>query len=162
MMSELVYFVRTHFQRSENGLMQVLLLNALSFFALLLLKIVLVVAPELGIARFVVCLSAAAMGTVNTLLGACILFRHPVGLVAAAHFGAGSRAPFRKPALRGAISIGGLGRGAFVFALIQFSSILPRHYCKPFGLFRQLVCCYGGGSHASPTVFLLSFSFGSS
>ena len=43
MMSDLIYFVRTHFQRSENGLMQVLLLNALSFFALLLLKIVLVI-----------------------------------------------------------------------------------------------------------------------
>jgi membrane associated rhomboid family serine protease len=44
MMSELFYFIKTHFQRSENGLMQVLLLNSLSFFALLLLKIVLVVA----------------------------------------------------------------------------------------------------------------------
>jgi len=44
MMNELVYFIKTNFRRSENGLMQVLLLNALSFFALLLLKIVLVVA----------------------------------------------------------------------------------------------------------------------
>jgi membrane associated rhomboid family serine protease len=44
MMSELFYFIKIHFQRSENGLMQVLLLNALSFFALLLLKVVLVVA----------------------------------------------------------------------------------------------------------------------
>ena len=44
MMSELFYFIKIHFQRSENGLMQVLLLNALSFFALLLLKVVMVVA----------------------------------------------------------------------------------------------------------------------
>jgi membrane associated rhomboid family serine protease len=42
-MSDLVYFVRTHFRRSENGLMQIVLLNALSFFVLLLLKIMLVV-----------------------------------------------------------------------------------------------------------------------
>lgn len=43
MISDFVYFVRTHFQRSQNGLMQVLLLNALSFLLLLLLKIVLVI-----------------------------------------------------------------------------------------------------------------------
>lgn len=42
-MHELIHFVKAHFQRSENGLMQILLLNALSFLALLLLKIVLVV-----------------------------------------------------------------------------------------------------------------------
>jgi membrane associated rhomboid family serine protease len=42
-MHELFRFVKAHFQRSENGLMQILLLNALSFLALLLLKIVLIV-----------------------------------------------------------------------------------------------------------------------
>ena len=44
MMNELAQFIKTHFQRSENGLMQVVLLNALSFLALLLLKIVLMIA----------------------------------------------------------------------------------------------------------------------
>ena len=43
MMRDLFNFIKTHFQRSTNGLMQIILLNALSFFALLLLKIVLVV-----------------------------------------------------------------------------------------------------------------------
>jgi len=43
-MNELAQFIKTHLQRSENGLMQVVLLNALSFFALLLLKIVLMIA----------------------------------------------------------------------------------------------------------------------
>jgi membrane associated rhomboid family serine protease len=43
MISDFVYFVRAHFQRSQNGLMQVLLLNALGFLLLLLLKIVLVI-----------------------------------------------------------------------------------------------------------------------
>ncbi|MHA7877388.1 MAG: rhomboid family intramembrane serine protease [Bacteroidota bacterium] len=44
MINELVYFVKTHFRRSRNGLMQVILLNALSFLVLLLLKVVLVIA----------------------------------------------------------------------------------------------------------------------
>jgi len=43
MMSEFIRFVKIHFQRSENGLIQVILVNALSFLALLLLKIVLVI-----------------------------------------------------------------------------------------------------------------------
>ena len=43
MMSEFISLVGIHFQRSENGLMQVILLNVLSFLALLLLKIVLVI-----------------------------------------------------------------------------------------------------------------------
>lgn len=42
-MSEFMRFVKIHFQRSENGLVQVILLNALSFLALLLLKVVLVI-----------------------------------------------------------------------------------------------------------------------
>ena len=44
MISEFIYLVKTHFRRSENGLMQIILLNVLSFLVLLLLKIVLVVA----------------------------------------------------------------------------------------------------------------------
>jgi membrane associated rhomboid family serine protease len=43
MINEFSRFAKAHFQRSENGLMQILLLNALSFLAILLLKIVLVV-----------------------------------------------------------------------------------------------------------------------
>lgn len=44
MINELISFARTHFKRSENSLMQVVLLNTLSFLALLLLKIIFVVA----------------------------------------------------------------------------------------------------------------------
>ncbi len=44
MINELIFFVRTHFQRSENSLMRIILLNVLSFLALLLLKITFVIA----------------------------------------------------------------------------------------------------------------------
>ena len=42
-MRELVRFAKAYFQRSGNGLMQILLLNSLRFLALRLLRIVLVV-----------------------------------------------------------------------------------------------------------------------
>ncbi|XWN35553.1 MAG: rhomboid family intramembrane serine protease [Roseivirga sp.] len=43
-MQELVGFLKFHFQRAENGLMQLMLLNVLCFMALLVLKVALVVA----------------------------------------------------------------------------------------------------------------------
>ncbi|MCU0318183.1 MAG: rhomboid family intramembrane serine protease [Amoebophilaceae bacterium] len=42
-MRDFFRFIKTHFQRSANGLMQIILLNALSFFTLLVLKVVLTV-----------------------------------------------------------------------------------------------------------------------
>ena len=44
MLNELSRLVKAHFQRADNGLMQVILLNVLSFVGLLLLKTVLVMA----------------------------------------------------------------------------------------------------------------------
>lgn len=45
-MNELVRFLKQHFQRAENGLMQIILLNGLSFVSLLVLKTVLVMAGK--------------------------------------------------------------------------------------------------------------------
>lgn len=42
-MRDFFHLIKTHFRRSENGLIQVILLNALSFLTLLLLKIVLTI-----------------------------------------------------------------------------------------------------------------------
>ena len=58
MINEFARFVKIHFQRSENGLMQILLLNACSFSVLLLLKIVLVVGGH-GATYTVLCQSLA-------------------------------------------------------------------------------------------------------
>jgi len=44
MINELIFFAKTHLRRPENSLMQVVILNALSFLALLMLKITFVIA----------------------------------------------------------------------------------------------------------------------
>jgi len=44
MLKEVSSFIKTHFQRSENGLMQLVLINGLVFVALLLIKTILVLA----------------------------------------------------------------------------------------------------------------------
>ena len=43
-MNELIRFVKTHFQRSENGLMQIILINVSIFIFFVLIKVVLVIA----------------------------------------------------------------------------------------------------------------------
>ena len=43
-MNELIGFVKTHFQRSENGLMQIILINVSIFVFFVLIKVVLVIA----------------------------------------------------------------------------------------------------------------------
>jgi membrane associated rhomboid family serine protease len=48
MVAELRYFLKTHFQRSDNGLMQLILLNGLVFVGLLLIKTGLVLAGYEG------------------------------------------------------------------------------------------------------------------
>ena len=51
MLNEFSQFIKAHFQRADNGLMQVILLNALSFVGLLLLKTVLIMAGHEAIYR---------------------------------------------------------------------------------------------------------------
>jgi membrane associated rhomboid family serine protease len=49
MTTDLTHFIQKHFRRAENGLMQVILLNALGYLGLLLLKTVLVISGHGGL-----------------------------------------------------------------------------------------------------------------